>query len=663
MSRLRLVVSLSLFVIFAGCAVAESSSAFKTVPTGKTASSASRFHVLDDFNAGLSETKLGTVWKTSETNDVKIGLYSEREDALKHGGSLRIEYTIPPHESVRFFTPLNELDSSQAEAVVFLLRKKELDSFRGKIAVELRDYTGKTVPVNLHPSMRHSWEGPQGEWVEITIPRADFKPLDFNRLDRFQIVLSSSADAEISGSLILDEVAFFGPAELVFRSDEDNLVGFPKIVIHESRRAELLEIQDDQQFLLEVARDTWLYFENLIDQSTHLPVDHVRVGEVPGVGSYVSPTNLALYWIGSVAAYDLSLISKEQAAGNIRSSLESFEKLNRWGRGFWYNYYHTRSFRVTRAYVSVVDNGWLAAALVVIRQAFPEEFGERASEFLKLLDFSEFYDPSNGQLKLGYDADKESFSPYHYGLLTTEARLASYIAVGKKDLKAEHWARIYRTLPVEWDWQRQVPQGDERTLFGVPVFEGFYTYLNQKFVPSWGGSLFEFLAPTLLLKEQELAPKGLGKNNIAATDLHIEHALSKKRYPVWGLAPCAVRNGRYWIYREYGIPDLGAKGYADRAVITPYASFLALATRPREAIQNLREMLSRYPNIYGEYGFYDSVDVIRKTVNPQYLVLDQGMSFLAIANYLRDGVVRKRFHSDPIGREGEVLLKEEVFSI
>ena len=70
-----------------------------------------------------------------------------------------------------------------------------------------------------------------------------------------------------------------------------------------------------------------------------------------------------------------------------------------------------------------------------------------------------------------------------------------------------------------------------------------------------------------------------------------------------------------------------------------------------------------FPDIYGEYGFYDSADVLKGTVNYQYLALDQAMSFLAIANYLQGGAVRKRFHSDPIGKEGEGLLKEEAFSI
>ena len=74
-------------------------------------------------------------------------------------------------------------------------------------------------------------------------------------------------------------------------------------------------------------------------------------------------------------------------------------------------------------------------------------------------------------------------------------------------------------------------------------------------------------------------------------------------------------------------------------------------------------LLERYEDIYGEYGFYDSVHALKGTVNHQYLVLDQAMSFLAMANYLEGGVVRSLFHRDPVGQKVQALLAEEVFSI
>ena len=657
--QFRVLFSILFFLSLAGCAARQPELIFEAIPSGKTTSSSSRFQLIDDFNGGIAKTKMGTQWRFSD--GAQASLRADRSDAVKYGGSAAFEFAIPDSDTVSLIAPLNGLDSSQAKYLVFLLRKKEWDQFAGKLQINLVDLLGHQATIKLKPSFLKPWMGPTEEWIQVIIPKDQFGGIDVNQLDQLELILSSKTST--TGKLVFDEIAFFGNEEVLFNSEKDNLVGFPKLDVHEARRNELLAIQDDKQFLREIARDTWLYFENLIDRQTHLVVDHVRVGSTLGIGSYVSPTNVALYWLANVAAYDLSLISKEKAIQNISASLDTFEKLKRWKFGFWYNFYHTRNLKVTRHYISTVDNGWLAAGLVVIRSAFPEEFGDQASKILKKLDFVEFYDASNGQFKLGFDEDKGKFTPYHYGLLSSEARLTSYVAIGKGDLENEHWARVYRTLPREWDWQKQIPEGRDSKLFGVDVFEGHYSFLGKKFTPSWGGSLFEFLAPTLLVDEQTLAKKNLGKNNEVATDLHIQYALKEQKYLLWGIAPCAVRNGKYWIYREYGIPQMGAKGYSDRGVIAPYASFLALATRPEAAIQNFRQMLSKYPDSYGEYGFYDSIDVVKGIVNHQYLALDQAMSFLAIVNYLENGSLRRRFQSDPIGKKGAAVLSKEQFSI
>jgi hypothetical protein len=397
-----------------------------------------------------------------------------------------------------------------------------------------------------------------------------------------------------------------------------------------------------------------------VDRKTQLPVDHVRVEEPGGVGSYTTPTNLAMYFLACVSAYELGIISKKEARDRALRTLETLRLMKRW-KGFYYNFYHTGNLQVTREYISTVDSGWLAVAWVILRQAFPKELGDLASRFLKEVDFYEFYDPNIGQLQLGFDEAAGDFSPYHYGLLATEARATSFVGIGKGDLPREHWWFIYRTPPKAWSWQNQIPEGKDKDIEGTTVFEGHYNYQGKKFVPSWGGSLFEFLMPALVMKEKELAPKGLGLNNRIATEIHIDYALNRQGYPVWGISPAAISSGRHWRYVEFGIKYLGVKGYRDEGVISPYAAFLALDTLPEHAIDNLRRMLELYP-IYGEYGFYDSVNVRTGRVNTQYLALDQGMILAALANYLRQGVLKEHFHRDEVGQKAESLLgAEELF--
>jgi hypothetical protein len=129
-------------------------------------------------------------------------------------------------------------------------------------------------------------------------------------------------------------------------------------------------------------------------------------------------------------------------------------------------------------------------------------------------------------------------------------------------------------------------------------------------------------------------------------------------YPVWGLSP-AVAPGPDG-YREYGVTALAtSKSYAEAAV-TPHAVALALAVAPEAATATLRELASRY-EIYGDYGFYDSVDPKTGEVATAYLALDQGMLFLALANHLKGGLVQRLFASDPIAQRALPILADEDF--
>jgi hypothetical protein len=257
----------------------------------------------------------------------------------------------------------------------------------------------------------------------------------------------------------------------------------------------------------------------------------------------------------------------------------------------------------------------------------------------------------------GYYTNIDYYSEYHYGALYTETRAISYLAIGKGDVPKEHWFNLARTFSGDWLWQTQVPQGRHRkTYLGYTTEGGYYTYGDIKFVPSWGGSMFEALMPPIIIDEKNLAPKGLGLNDARHAAIQIKYALEKLKYPVFGMSPSCVPAGGY---REYGVKPLGIKGYK-AGVITPHATFLALEFAPKECVDNIRRMIKGY-RAYGEYGFYDAIDVSTGKVALKYLCLDQAMSFLALDNYLNDGAIRKRFSEDPINRNAEELLKVEDF--
>ncbi len=610
-----------------------------------------RVKLIDDFNDSTDTNLIGGEPFTQVPPGGQFSYaYLRLKTPTPGEMACAIRYTIPTGTGGVWGTGLNDLDISAATTLRFWFKTDQLPL--PDIRVELVDGFGakaQTKVVHLRPTR---------DWQMVVISARAFRPINFNRLGRF-ILHVNAPDAPLTGTVYLDDLAFVGPAAVFFRSLEDNLNGFPHRALVNTARLQSLP---NEQMLRAIAGDTWGYFRDLVDRRHHLPMNYVQLKPVRMIGDYASTTDVAMYLLSIVAALDLDLIDYPSALERVRGTLKQLEDLPKW-KGFFYNYYNTTNLQVTNQYISSVDNGWLAAALVVLRQTFPE-VRLQANKLLDAMDFKTFYDPSNGQMRLGYEMKEGRFSPYHYGLLSTEARIISVVAIGKGDVGEDHWFRVYRTLPKEWTWQRQTPNGSYKNYLGHDVFQGYYLYDDgsQKipFVPSWGGSLFEFLMPTLVLDERTLAPQGLGLNDQRVVDIHTHYALKERGFPVWGISPCATPEERHGGYSEFGVAALGAKGYKDEAIVTPHVSMMALLFAPEKVEENVRQMLQRF-RMYGPYGLYDSVDVKTGAVAYRYLALDQGMSLIALDNFLTNGAIQRRFAQDPIMKRVEPVLRAEQF--
>ena len=169
--------------------------------------------------------------------------------------------------------------------------------------------------------------------------------------------------------------------------------------------------------------------------------------------------------------------------------------------------------------------------------------------------------------------------------------------------------------------------------------------------------MFEALMPTLVVDEQRYAPQSLGRNDETHAAVQRRYATEDLGYPVWGLSPSA--NPSDGEYGEYGVKVLGSLGYGPGAV-APYAGALALSVMPDEAAANLRRLAERY-DVYGDYGFYDSVDPHSGKVAYEYLALDQSMILIAAANGLKDHCIQKRFAADPIAARALAIIGDERF--
>lgn len=387
----------------------------------------------------------------------------------------------------------------------------------------------------------------------------------------------------------------------------------------------------DSLFLRQLAADTWKFFDAAVVRGNDLPIDYMWINP-DRIGSNTSITNIGLYLLSVVSAWDLGFIVRNEALERIKKTLQTVIKFETY-HGFHYNWYNLKTLKPSRQYISSVDAGWFYSAITILEQTFPKEVGTLCRQLLHPVDFGWLYNDRLGHFSLGYDVEKEEFSPYHYSMIASEARIVSYLALIRGDVPVAHWERLYTTLPDSFS-QAHTPEYESGT--------GYYRYENTLVIPAWGGSLFEYLMPTLLVDEQRLTVIGLGENNRRAVQIHIDYATRHLGYLVWGLSPSTTPKGKY---AEFGVSAIASKvgGYSER-VVSPHASILAIAINPRVVVENLKKMLQYYP-LYGEFGFYDCVDPNSGEVGQAYLTLNQAMILISINNYLNNGIMVRRLES------------------
>src|SRR5580692_2444120 len=259
--------------------------------------------------------------------------------------------------------------------------------------------------------------------------------------------------------------------------------------------------------------------------------------------------------------------------------------------------------------------------------------------FFDEMDFSFLFDPSRKLFSIGYRAGEGSLDSSCYDLLASEARLASFIAIAKGDVPSSHWFHLGRAL--------------------TPVGRG-------SALVSWSGSMFEYLMPGLVMRSP-------AESILSQTDIHVvfrQIEYGTERGVPWGVSESAyyARDIDFtYQYSSFGVPGLGLKrGLSQDLVIAPYATALAAMVEPNAAVENLA-VLTRAGGL-GAYGFYEALDYTSSRL-PEgkdvgivraFMAHHQGMSLVAYANALREGVMRNRFHFEPIVQATELLLQERT---
>ncbi|WP_376691162.1 GH36-type glycosyl hydrolase domain-containing protein [Wenzhouxiangella sp. EGI_FJ10409] len=150
----------------------------------------------------------------------------------------------------------------------------------------------------------------------------------------------------------------------------------PAIVrrVERPRRREIERLDPEAERLLRrVARRTWLFFDHFVGPDTHwLPPDNYQDDPRVVLAARTSPTNMGMALNAAVAAHDFGWIDPHTLTAWLRNSMEGMAQLERY-RGHWFNWYEIHDLeRLSPAYISTVDSGNLAVALVTLARSLDE---------------------------------------------------------------------------------------------------------------------------------------------------------------------------------------------------------------------------------------------------------------------------------------------------
>ena len=475
---------------------------------------------------------------------------------------------------------------------------------------------------------------------------------------------------------------------------------------------------------LALVRDTWRSFDAMTVPATGMPADNIDGDLDPASRSkYTSPTNIGSYLWSAIVAEDLGVISRRDLVSRTKTTLSSLARLQRHpASGQYYNWYDPETLErlttwpvdgsVVYPFASSVDNAWIAAALMVVRNAVPEVRAQ-AQALLDPMDFAFYYDPQGrgpdvpaGLMRGGFwdtpPPDPQCSLPgnytgvgpdvaytcHTYGSFASETRMISYVAIALGQVPPEHYFAPWRTFPdtCDWNWQEQKPSGEFVDYLGVPVFEGNYTYRGLTFVPTWGGDMFEALMPDMFVPEVRWGVNSWARQHSVYVRGQIEHGLNDAKYGYWGFSPASNPDGGY---REYGVDVMGLDGpgytsdqektsvdvgfdgcrdaqplpatYGD-GVVTPHAVVLALPYQPKAALTELVK-LRRDFDAYGPGGYYDAIAVRSGKVAKRYLALDQGMIMGALGNLLGGDILRNAFTKGGAEQHLRPVMAMEEFNL
>ena len=395
--------------------------------------------------------------------------------------------------------------------------------------------------------------------------------------------------------------------------------------------------QKSNDELLTVAKDTWLFFENLLkEEYNYLIPDNYQLNRENKVDSKTSPTDIGMSLTSVISACELDIISEDKAFDYLDKISNSIIKLEKWN-GFIYNWYRIKSMEKMMPYdISSVDNGNLAACYIVAKEFClkhsNKKLADRFEKLFQAMDFKKLYTDKE-VFSIAYDCVEDRLSTYNYNKFASESRILSFVAIAKGDVPSKHWLCLDKSL----------------TKYG-----------KYKGLTSWSGTSFEYFMPEIFMKSY--GNTLLDESYFFSIYCQREYMKEVDKDMPWGISESAygeLDDGLNYKYKAFSTPYLKIQEDKNqRVVIAPYASILAISNNPQAVISNIAKL--RKLGTYGDWGFFESYDYDDREIIQSYFSHHQGMILASLCNFLKNGAIREYFHNDVRIKSVEILLKEKV---
>lgn len=400
--------------------------------------------------------------------------------------------------------------------------------------------------------------------------------------------------------------------------------------------------EKDLQFITNIAKDTWGYFDKYLTQeNNYLIPDNYQDMREPKIVYRTSSTNIGLSLMAVITAYDMKFIDMVKSKEMITNILNTIDRLKKF-RGNIYNWYNIKSLEPLNDSISSVDNGNYIGYLYVLSNYCrdvlkDEELEKRVNDNIAMLDFSIFFNQDKQLFSIEYNARTGEIANSYYDLLASESRMLSYVAIAKGDVGYKHWYTLSRGLTRR---------------FG----------LNG--LLSWTGTSFEYYMPFALMKTYKYSLL----DETYAFVMKCQRKYLEKRDMPWGISESAFNlyDLEYnYQYKAFGIPWLGLKrGLKEDLVIAPYASIIMLPKSPKVVVKNMHKLIEA--GGYGEYGYYDSIDYTKDRIGNSdnvsvktFMAHHQGLILISINNMVNNMIMQKRFHNNSQIEAFNILLQEK----